>query len=109
MIFFATPICQMLTQVMPGNCGWHSYVTGCGVCVSSLVWYITGLVWRYNAVGKFSCGDDTDAVADIQSVTLMQTESGNFMRIYYLITWILFATICCCGCSVAIFTQCISK
>lgn len=109
MIFFATPICMMLTQVMPGNCGWHSYVTGCGVCVSSLVWYITGLVWRYNAVGKFSCGDDTDVVADAQSVPLMQTESGNFMRIYFLITWILFATICCCGCSVAIFTQCISK
>jgi len=109
MIFLASPLCALLTKMMPNDCQWHTYVTGCGVCLSSIVWYIIGLVWRFNAVGKFSCGDETEVVASAESITLMQNESGNFMRIYFLITWICLSTICCCAISGFAFAQCCAK
>jgi len=80
-------------------------LTGCGFCCGSLAWWITGIVWRFNRVGQFAAGDG-DKAADhsmtmeelpLAQSAMVQYSSGNFMRIYYLITWSLMAIACGCG------------
>ena len=55
-----------------------------------------GMVWRFGAAGKFASGDDLaeGVIAD----PLLQSESANFMRIYYLIAWSLIGSAFGCAC-----------
>merc|ERR1711907_810307 len=67
---------------------------GCGISCGGLVWWIIGMVWRFGAAGSFASGDSyADRDGDFQAAfiadqPLNQVSSGNFMAIYYLITWI---------------------
>ncbi len=77
----------------------------CGFSCGGLVWWIMGMVWRFNAAGKYATGDsfavdytgEDYQAAFIANQPLNQVQSGNFMAVYYLITWILMGT--SCGCS----------
>ena len=79
-------------------------LAGCGGC-SGLAWYIAGLCWRFRASGKYASGDWVvdNREAWITAVTaddytgLFQYASGNFMWVYFLITWILMAVGCFCS------------
>ena len=73
-------------------------LAGCGKCCGGIAWYIAGIVWRFNAVGRYSSGDHVPEDYFANEANLIQTQSGNFMRIYYLITWIMMAVMC--GCSI---------
>ena len=70
----------------------------CGVCSSSLAAWIMGMVWRFNAAGKFASGDDLPEDYVPADDTLLQLSNGKFLGIYYLITWIFLGT--ACGCSI---------
>ena len=83
---------------------------GLGVGCGGLAWYITGLVWRFNSAGSYASGDvmpegATEAAWE-KAITcdpskdatcIVQYSSGNFMYVYFLITWICMGT--ACGCS----------
>merc|ERR1719469_1785167 len=78
---------------MLGTC--LNTLLSCGITCSGLVAWIMGMVWRFSAAGQFASGD---ALAeDATPGLLVQSESGNFMGIYYLITWILIGTSCGCA------------
>jgi hypothetical protein len=76
---------------------------GCG----GFAWWITGMVWRFNAAGSFAAGDVPEGLNEVDTLTyeakvtadgsLYQYSSGNFMYIYYLITWITLGVSCGCG------------
>ena len=85
---------------------------GCGIGCGGLAWYIVGLVWRFGAAGKFASGDvmpegvteDAWAKAVTCDASVVgdgwcgsQYSSGNFMYIYFLITWILMGVSCGCA------------
>lgn len=75
----------------------------CGFSCGGLVWWIIGMVWRFNAAGSFASGDSySEMDGDFQAAfiadqPLNQVSSGNFMGIYYLITWICMGVSCGCG------------
>ena len=60
----------------------------------TLAWWILGLVWRFNEVGQFSCGDITPEGTTkevwLQTVqapgSLYQFKSEKFMKLYYIIS-----------------------
>jgi len=73
---------------------------------SNLAWYIAGLVWRLRESGSYSCGDvvpkntsDEDWLKEItREDALWQFSSGNFMWIFYIISWIMMGVSCVAGC-----------
>ena len=73
-------------------------LAGCGKCCGGLAWYIAGIVWRFNAVGRYASGDFEDTEYLLLEPTLIQEKSGKFMGTYYLITWIMMGVMC--GCSI---------
>lgn len=83
-------------------------VSGCLMSctgLSGFAWWIAGMVWRFRADGSFASGDVMVGTTDLDVWTkaitaegsLFQVSSGNFMAVYYLITWILLGV--SCGCS----------
>ena len=86
-------------------------LTGCAAGCGGLAWWITGIIWRFNRVGQFAAGDGDKAADHTRTIdelslgqaALVQTSSGNFMRIYYLITWSMMAIMC--GCTI-LFSLC---
>ena len=83
---------------------------GCGICCGGLFWWIFGMVWRFKQYGQFASGDiapagvaegaeyDAWKQAELEDEdSLYQISSGNFMAVYYLITWICMGV--SCGCS----------
>ena len=90
-------------------------LAGCTQC-STLIWYFVGIVWRFNEVGRFATGnivpenmteEDWEKFLDDPKAAgnFFQRSSGNFMYSYFMITWILMGTMCCCGCVLAIFSK----
>ena len=73
-------------------------LAGCGKCCGGIAWYIAGIVWRFNGAGSYASGDLEPASYFDTEIVLQQTLSGSFMRVYYLITWIIMAI--GCGCSI---------
>ena len=71
-----------------------------------MLWWIMGITWRFSRVGQFAAGDGDKAndhtltmeEMPLLQIPLVQYSSGNFMRIYYLITWSMMAIMC--GCSI---------
>ena len=87
-------------------------VLGCFQC-SSLAWWVAGMVWRLRQSGAFASGDIMPAnvteekwIENIKADDAMQYESGQFMWVYYMITWIFMGVSCCCGCLGAIVGAC---
>jgi hypothetical protein len=90
--------------------------SGCGGLImsgagcSGFAWWIAGMVWRFRADGSFASGDimpaDTTEEAWATAISadgsLFQVSSGNFMAIYYMITWIMMGVSCGCSLLVAI-------
>ena len=79
-------------------------VLGCFQC-SNFAWWIAGMVWRLRESGSFASGDIMTADANedawinqIKESNVYQYESGNFMWVFYMITWILMGVGCICGC-----------
>ena len=66
-------------------------IISCGIGCGGLAWWISGIVWRFNAAGSFSTGDkmtEEERIAAFEDETsLYQLRSGNFMLIYYIIVW----------------------
>ena len=65
------------------------------------------MVWRFSEAGKYASGDvvpqgmDAEATAAWEAGltadgSLFQYSSGNFMYIFYLITWIALGPACFC-------------
>ena len=73
-------------------------LAGCGKCCGGFAWYIAGIVWRFNGVGRHASGDSEDINYWAGEKLLVQEQSGNFMKTYYMITWIMMAVMC--GCSI---------
>ena len=73
-------------------------LAGCGKCCGGIAWYIAGIVWRFNAVGRYASGDEVVEQYTAGELLLQQTQSGTFMKTYYMITWIIMAVMC--GCSI---------
>ena len=80
---------------------------GCGIGCGGLFWWIYGMVWRFKPYGKFAAGDvvpDTFVGDDYKDTFIAaypatnQYSSGNFMAVYYLITWIMLGV--SCGCTI---------
>ena len=92
--------------IHPSAAACMSGLGGLGIGCGGLAWWITGMVWRFGAAGKFAAGDVIpEGVTEEQWQTyvtaegsLVQYSSGNFMAIYYLLTWIFMGT--ACGCSI---------
>jgi len=85
---------------------------------SGHVWYIMGLVWRLRESGRFAAGDIktpatlTDAAWETELTkdgSLYQTDSGNFMWTYFVITWILMGVSCLCACVGPCIVACLNK
>mmetsp|Transcript_14851 Transcript_14851/g.20094 ORF Transcript_14851/g.20094 Transcript_14851/m.20094 type:complete len:198 (+) Transcript_14851:73-666(+) len=85
-------------------------ISACFQC-SGMAWWIAGMVWRLRQSGSFASGDImTDANMDsekwIEQITAdgswYQYESGRFMWIYFMITWVMLAVNCCCCMTVGI-------
>jgi len=101
----------MLCSPAIGNC--LLSLVGCVQC-SGLAWWIAGMVWRLRASGKYASGDvmpenvtDETWTAEITAEgSLFQVQSGNFMWIYYMITWILMGVSCGCGLLATIVGMC---
>jgi hypothetical protein len=99
-------------------------LVGCCFCLmactqcSGSVWYIMGLVWRLNKAGRFASGDivpygvaDQAAWDALKADTpaedhLFQLQSGNFMWVYFVISWVLMGTSCVCGCVLPCLAAC---
>ena len=47
-------LCGLISPVLASVMGGLS---GCGIAIGGLSWYIAGLVWRFNAAGKYASGD----------------------------------------------------
>lgn len=108
---FLNAIAPMGLMLLAGICFFlppvayfFAFLASCSGC-SGLAWYIAGLCWRFRASGKFASGDsvpEDQRDAWIETVTaedyagLSQYSSGNFMYVYYLITWILMGISCGC-------------
>jgi len=98
-------ICMVISQPL-GTC--FGGLTGCAGLCGGLAWWICGIIWRFNRVGQYAAGDGDKANDHTMSlegddmsaaqILMVQYSSGNFMRIYYLITWSIFAIMC--GCSI---------
>ena len=100
-----------IQMLLPIAGGLLFFVPSLAACVqgstqcAGFIWWIMGMVWRFSAAGKFASGDvipeGTTEEAWIEGIsnpeTVWQYSSGNFMYIYYLITWILIGTSCGCG------------
>ena len=92
---------------------------GCIIGCGGLAWWITGMVWRFSSAGKYASGDIVPAGMDAEKTaaweagltadgSLFQYSSGNFMYIYYMITWITLGVICIFP-FLAAFCSCICK
>ena len=82
-----------------------SCLSVCANC-SLMAWWIAGMVWRLRTSGKFASGDvnqlsiknDEEWIASISGEnSFFQVESGRFIYIYLLITWIFWGVGCGCG------------
>jgi hypothetical protein len=88
-------------------------LVGCAQC-SGLAWWIAGMVWRLRASGKFASGDvmpetyteETWTAAITAENSAFQVQSGNFMWVYYMITWILMGVSCGCGILMTLIGMC---
>lgn len=80
------PVIMCIMARSPCLGGFCGMLVGCSWCVSMIVVYVFGLIWRYSAAGQYASGDllEEDAVAG----PLMQVSSGKFISIYYLISYI---------------------
>ena len=83
-LWIATCIHDMLAKILGG-------MLSCGIGCGGLAWWISGIVWRFNAAGSFASGDAL-AIEDIEKMPteehdLYQWSSGKFMLYYYLIVW----------------------
>jgi hypothetical protein len=84
-------------------------IAACFQC-SGCAWWIAGMVWRLRQSGSFASGDimpanatEEDWIAQITADgSMYQYESGKFMWIYYMITWIIMGISCLCSCCVGI-------
>lgn len=76
-------------------------VISCGIGCGGLAWWISGIVWRFNAAGSYSTGDqltEEERIAAFEDETsLFQLRSGNFMLIYYIIVWSIMGTSLLCS------------
>lgn len=92
--------------------GCFGMIFGC----STLAWFITGLIWRFNSVGRFAAGDVVPVGADPESwnqaimsqESLFQANSAKMMIIIYLLSFgamalaiiscfVICSLFCCCG------------
>ena len=94
-------------------------LSACSAC-SLEAWWIAGMVWRLRNSGKYASGDVVPAFSTedewITAITgessWYQYESGRFMYIYLLITWITLGISCGCatlGCIFTAITACCNK
>ena len=98
MLMFAMPcVVGLAACASRGNPQVLMGVAGCYYCcmlIYGLVGFILGIAWRHNEAGKYSCGDwlsEGEAPG-----LLIQTNSCNFINIYYLINYIMLGVSCCC-------------
>jgi hypothetical protein len=108
MVFFGFPIIAgvtaLITGCSPGLGKCFGGLSGCALMCSGLVAWIMGMVWRFSEAGRYSSGD---YLAENEAAgPYMQIQSGKFMGIYYLITWILLGVSCGCSILGAIVTAC---
>ena len=100
-------------------------LVGCCFCLmactncSGFVWYIMGLVWRLNKAGRFASGDilpygvpdwptyEAAIEATPEDQMLLQLQSGQFMWVYFVISWVLMGTACVCGCIAPCLAACL--
>ena len=87
-------------------------ILGCFQC-SNMAWWIAGMVWRLRESGSFASGDimpanvnEDDWIKTVKASDVYQYESGNFMWVYYMITWILMGVGCFCSCVGGVVASC---
>ena len=70
---------------------------GCGMCCSSLAAFIAGAVWRFGTAGTFASQEpDAEGLTQIDDA-LLQTSSGKFMYIFYMIAFTMMGLCLCCS------------
>lgn len=80
--------CEILIRCVGG-------LYSCGICCSSLACFITGAVFRFSTAGNYASQEpDTEGLALLE-LPLLQTSSGKFMFIYFII---MFSLIGLCVC-----------
>ncbi len=70
------------------------------MCCSYFFWFVFGMVWRFNDYGRFASGakipddiSETDWHKQIHDhESIYQTASGQFMKLYYIISFIVILT-----------------
>ena len=72
-------------------------VYACGVCCSMLACFIAGAVWRFSAAGTYaSQAYDTEGMTELDD-QLLQTSSGKFMFIFYIINFSVMGLVTLCS------------
>ena len=65
----------------------------CAASCATIAWWINGIIWRFKASGSFASGDELTAdelsAESDNDATLYQLQSGKFLLIYYIITWVI--------------------
>ena len=70
---------------------------GCGLCCSGLAAFIAGAVWRFGTAGTFASQEiDAEGLTQADGA-LLQTSSGKFMYIFYIINFCLMGLCLCCS------------
>ena len=95
---------QMCGEMVPKICGGLCF---CGYCCSALACFITGAVYRFSEAGVYASAALEDGVATPFDDEYLQTSSGNFMYIYYMICFVLIGLECLC-CMVGGVCKCIN-
>ena len=84
---------QMCGENGPKICGGLFF---CGYLCSAIASFITGAVYRFSEAGVYASRPvEEGAVAQFDDAYL-QTSSGNFMYIYYMICFVLIGLDCLC-------------
>ena len=90
--------CMQLPQVVMVLGG----LLSCGVSCSSLFWIIFGSIWRFGSMGQAvtrdAMGEQPEGVTDedwfaseqgLKTTTGIQAQSGAFMKVYLIITYVI--------------------
>ena len=83
-----------ISQNLAAVCG---AVLTCANCCTMIVWYIIGIVWRFDSYGRFAAGtivpsgiSEEEWEKEVKAAdSIYQWRSGKYMKIYYIITWTL--------------------
>lgn len=105
LLVFGMPIIMGLVLCLAASCPSMIQICGtllgCGFFCSGFVAWIMGMVYRFGAAGQFASGDNMAENMTLEEWELTQTlnqyQSGKFMGIYYLITWIMLGVSCGCA------------